>query len=914
MSAPATAAFKTLFRNAHNVPLKCFVQFDASNEQVLEVKSLLQNHGADVSSYLQHALVILVDPPTTGGQLLIQEFANDQTRAILDFGWVKDCIRQGRCLGPAENWGGHRLPVTNVNDFFSFSGPPSSSSAGPPSAVSQASYAGNVGPYPLSPSVSTYQSQASTPGPLPIRASVPILAPAPAVGANALPSPAVSHPLPPSPISSTQRERSESKLELSIGDKRADPDPSASFVTATARRDEDVKTSQPLSTIDGVPQTPDGEPAPPDPSKMVLHHNGMGAKFTDDDIEYIRNYFIWSTKHFPNRTRGQVLEKIHEKMPYHSVVSVTQFMRRHPVYFAEFRKNDPVATLTAAVKAEKVAAAAAKTKEYPQEVPYDPGNADNEEPPKPPTNLIPFAKGYRFTTADDQFIIAYFNWHGKRFPGATKGMVLRDLAKWAPYRSLPSWTTYLSKHIHEWKKLIPLLENDMSEDEEQASSHGFEEEDSTFKPEPVAGMPDPGASSSSAAPEAHDADARRWNPPRRSSLTKPSLAPGVQPDDGDTSYDDRSAPPVSSASSRKQRSPRTSRLPQQMTVEHKQPKERRRSLAFTPQERQNFIEFLADHPWVWTSVAVPAEWLIGATTASAVWAKYQAMYPHRSDASWREYHKRNAVEFDPEAKRLRLMRLGLASAPAGSNIAPTSLTSLAPLIPPTEDLSDQEFDGVESEDGHDGVPFIPNQDELPASSFSYHPLPPAHESEDEEEDQLRTDEDEDMPSASNEPSTRGGSPDYGAGKKGSRKGRAYLPFSQEQKERFMDFLVQNPQVWAHATPNPAWVSWELQHQGKDSTWKILAAMPGMDNHSYKSWREYHRARAEKVDPEAKRRRLALEATRPSLAPSVSMESESSRKRSRSVESDMDIGTSPPPEPKRSKLDELDESMTMRSEA
>lgn len=158
---------------------------------------------------------------------------------------------------------------------------------------------------------------------------------------------------------------------------------------------------------------------------------------------------------------------------------------------------------------------------------------------------------------------------------------------------------------------------------------------------------------------------------------------------------------------------------------------------------------------------------------------------------------------------------------------------IVPVLPPTEPDSDQDPVDEESDTGHDGVPYIPAQDELPASSFSYHPLPPAQDSDDDdEEDQLRTDDedDDDMPSASNEPSTRATSPAYGShGKKTNKKGRAYLPFTQEQKGRFMDFLVQNPQVWAHATPEPGWVSWELQHQGKDTTWKKLAVVPGVSS-------------------------------------------------------------------------------------
>lgn len=196
------------------------------------------------------------------------------------------------------------MPVTNVNDFFSFSGPPPLS-VPPPSAVvsikpnhlsivgrskvasffflppffcnqSHSSFAGSVGPYPLSPSVSSYQaphSQAPTPAPVSIPSSLPSSAPAPVAVAAALPSPAISHPLPPSPISTHPRERSESKQEVSVGDTHPEPENAGMAMTAAAHKGEDAKLSQPLST-EAVPLTPEDEPTPPDPSKMVLHHNG----------------------------------------------------------------------------------------------------------------------------------------------------------------------------------------------------------------------------------------------------------------------------------------------------------------------------------------------------------------------------------------------------------------------------------------------------------------------------------------------------------------------------------------------------------------------------------------------------------------------------------------------------------------
>jgi len=133
----------------------------------------------------------------------------------------------------------------------------------------------------------------------------------------------------------------------------------------------------------------------------------------------------------------------------------------------------------------------------------------------------------------------------------------------------------------------------------------------------------------------------------------------------------------------------------------------------------------------------------------------------------------------------------------------------------------------------------------------------------------------------------------------------------------MEFLVDNPQVWTGATPESGWVSKEQSHLGKDTTWRKLSLIPGMENHSYKSWREYHRARSGQVDKVAKEKRLAREAqmilpqpTPPPPPPSLTLTTSASiielaRKRSREPDDDMELST--PSVAKRNKLTE-DESM------
>lgn len=120
-------------------------------------------------------------------------------------------------------------------------------------------------------------------------------------------------------------------------------------------------------------------------------------------------------------------------------------MRRHPELFSEWKKTEDPSS-----PAKEKKPVVTKSKDGQAEVQYDPGNLESDQPPKPPTNLIPFAKGYRFTTADDQFIISesyslrafrmdplllignlgYFTWFHKKTPGAGKSEILRSLSIW----------------------------------------------------------------------------------------------------------------------------------------------------------------------------------------------------------------------------------------------------------------------------------------------------------------------------------------------------------------------------------------------------------------------------------------------------------------------------------------------------
>lgn len=164
----------------------------------------------------------------------------------------------------------------------------------------------------------------------------------------------------------------------------------------------------------------------------------------------------------------------------------------------------------------------------------------------------------------------------------------------------------------------------------------------------------------------NEADARRWNPTRRQSAHNKSFVPTPMQyydpaegggDEEDEDYDDAFTENLtlrpggrgsasgstftqesssshhhhpSRAKNPKVVNPSYYRSPATTTTTTATEKPRRAdygtkrtSKAFTAQERQVFVEFLADHPWVWSHATAKSEWLVYGTTASATWQKFE---------------------------------------------------------------------------------------------------------------------------------------------------------------------------------------------------------------------------------------------------------------------------------------------------
>lgn len=268
-----------------------------------------KTHGALVSRSLDGALVILVDPPTPEGQRLIAELGGNTNFAVLDIGWVNKCLEMRRCVGPADNWGGHRLPYTDVNDFFSSgSSTPSTQPPRqhqhphPPRAPSLHPHALPVFQHDHDMERELYTRAAVAAPPRPIAFQPGIRA---------------RYPIPSEP---TRR----ASLDSHLADGHFDsggPGPSSSSVarSAQARGAAQIRRphQQPSSTHVGAPHaatSPEVEPMAPSTSQIVMHNNGMGARFTDAEALFMRAYFRWSVKHHSVRTNRQVVNCLHAKV------------------------------------------------------------------------------------------------------------------------------------------------------------------------------------------------------------------------------------------------------------------------------------------------------------------------------------------------------------------------------------------------------------------------------------------------------------------------------------------------------------------------------------------------------------------------------------------------------------------------
>ncbi|TFK57000.1 hypothetical protein OE88DRAFT_1650539 [Heliocybe sulcata] len=86
-------------------PLHVFVEASGVQSRPKLIRSL-RNAGAVVCYAPSDAQVILVDSSTPEGIQFVREWSNDTGKVVLESKWAGKCIRMGRLLWSANNWGG----------------------------------------------------------------------------------------------------------------------------------------------------------------------------------------------------------------------------------------------------------------------------------------------------------------------------------------------------------------------------------------------------------------------------------------------------------------------------------------------------------------------------------------------------------------------------------------------------------------------------------------------------------------------------------------------------------------------------------------------------------------------------------------------------------------------------------------
>ncbi|KAG8937245.1 hypothetical protein FRC03_010099 [Tulasnella sp. 419] len=584
-----------LFRNANGASLSCFVQADAPAEKLASTKKLLVESGAEVVEVVHHALVILVDPATPGSKPLLSAFADDPKRAIVDFNWVHDCLHRQKCLGPQDSWGGHKLPVTDVNTFFGYTPPTTNAPAHPtqlPSHYSSAS--------PLPSSSHTLandveRNQTNVPHGSHRQSEYQDYAQS---SINQSPLYKQSNSQPAAVLSSQVRAPSPTFLLRPIGTPAQAP--SSSMVPSDEQAG-DLPTSTSPNSID--------EPTPP-PVPDSNSFSAVGVRYRDNDNRFIIDYCRWYASRYPGDSINNALAKIGEKMHWHTVDSIKAHMRRQTVIFGDlgalFKQRGPRRSSYNVVGNQNLRVEQGPVKAL------DPLLAaayqDEDGPPPPPTKIVKHpSKGNAFTPEDDIFLAKFFNWYISKRPDATRYAVFRAMNQQAPHHPLVSWQAHFVKNMAQFRASIPSLEYLYPLSAEESGETVVNVESNS-------------------------------EPLRSRKRTVVTETPSVDDDE----LDDEAYEPHPDA-----HSPSSTKKPR------KKPK------ALTSEERQALIQHLADCPWIWTKINPDPKWDGETQSALATWKLFENKNPERSLQSWREFHRRYADQLEREAHILRRRHLGL---------------------------------------------------------------------------------------------------------------------------------------------------------------------------------------------------------------------------------------------------------------
>ena len=68
-----------------------------------------QTSGADICHSPAHASIILINSDTESGLKFVHDWSADTHKTVLNYSWIQACLRFGRALLEADDWGGFRV-------------------------------------------------------------------------------------------------------------------------------------------------------------------------------------------------------------------------------------------------------------------------------------------------------------------------------------------------------------------------------------------------------------------------------------------------------------------------------------------------------------------------------------------------------------------------------------------------------------------------------------------------------------------------------------------------------------------------------------------------------------------------------------------------------------------------------------
>ena len=72
-----------------------------------------QASGADICHNPSSAAILLVNSETESGRKFVHDWSADSHKTVLNYDWIQACLRTGRALLEAEDWGGYRILHTS---------------------------------------------------------------------------------------------------------------------------------------------------------------------------------------------------------------------------------------------------------------------------------------------------------------------------------------------------------------------------------------------------------------------------------------------------------------------------------------------------------------------------------------------------------------------------------------------------------------------------------------------------------------------------------------------------------------------------------------------------------------------------------------------------------------------------------